>query len=543
MLTCTAPRFSQAQQQPDAGHTSQELNSQIVAPKSSSVPSFTAPATPKNIKSGGAIVQIKSIELNGNSVISDQALLAILDIEGKEYDFAGLQNLARKITDFYHQHDYPFARAILPAQTLAEGKLKIEIIEGRYGKVSVSSDDTSVEYQESAQEYLSVLNSGSVIKGSELETICLILDDQPGFRVIPVVKPGENIGLGDLVVNIRPDKPYGGSVNLDNKGNRYTGSGRIQLDGYLNSPFIFGDKLDTSLVYTEENMWFGSLSYSLPLLYPGLRGNIGLQHTDYQLGKEFTSLDAHGTADILSLGLNYPLMRSQKQNISLFTTYQRKWLVDKQGATATKAEKSSNLITTALNFDFRDLLGGGGVTYGSISWTHGFLDLDDGLYAIDNLTAHTDGVFDKINFDVRRINNLPIKYHSLYVRITGQKAFENLDSSEDFGLGGPNGVRAYPVGESYGDEGILSQIELRRVYNTRVSSYLFFDYGYTRTNHTPWTTLDNGRTIGGAGLGFQYTFKNIEMDTTVAWRTVGGPPQSDSRITTPTFWLNMSYNF
>ncbi len=325
MVTSTMPHFSQAQQKPDAGHTSQEFNSQIVAPKSSSVPPLTTPVTPQNIKSGGAIVQIESIELNGNSVFSDQVLLAIVDIEGKEYDFAGLQNLARKITDFYHQQDYPFARAILPAQTLTEGKLQIEIIEGRYGKISVSSDDASVEYQESAQEYLSVLNSGSVIKGSELETICLILDDQPGFSVIPVVKPGENIGLGDLVVNIRPDKPYGGSVNLDNKGNRYTGSGRIQLDSYVNSPFIFGDKLDTSLVYTEENMWFGSLSYSLPLLYPGLRGNIGLQHTDYQLGKEFTSLDAHGTADILSAGLNYPLVRSQQQNISLFTTYQRKW--------------------------------------------------------------------------------------------------------------------------------------------------------------------------------------------------------------------------
>nr|WP_281272887.1 ShlB/FhaC/HecB family hemolysin secretion/activation protein [Vibrio pectenicida] len=200
-------------------------------------------------------------------------------------------------------------------------------------------------------------------------------------------------------------------------------------------------------------------------------------------------------------------------------------------------------MTTALNFDYRDTFWGGGVTYGSLSWAHGFLDLDDNLYAVDNLTAHTQGVFDKINLDVRRIQALPAKKLSLYVRIVGQKTFENLDSSEDFGLGGPNGVRAYPVGESYGDEGIFGQVELRHTYNNNINPYIFYDYGHIKTNHTSWTTQDNDRSIGGIGFGLQATYKSLNIDTAAAWRTVGGLPQSDSRITTPTLWLNISYNF
>jgi hemolysin activation/secretion protein len=50
---------------------------------------------------------------------------------------------------------------------------------------------------------------------------------------------------------------------------------------------------------------------------------------------------------------------------------------------------------------------------------------------------------------------------TLYASFSGQRASKNLDSSEEFFLGGPNGVRAYPQGEGAGDEGWLSRLELR----------------------------------------------------------------------------------
>ncbi|MBU2896760.1 ShlB/FhaC/HecB family hemolysin secretion/activation protein [Vibrio hepatarius] len=532
-----------AQQKPDSGHTIQELNKSSFFPKTRLMQSITEPVKQEITAPGGTVVQIKTIVVSGNSIFSDEELLSLLDIKGKTLDFSAIHNLADTITAFYHAHDYPFTRAVIPAQTLTDGKLQIKIIEGRYGDIFISNNEINTNYIEAAQQYLSLLKSGNIIKGSELENICLILDDQPGYKVTPVIRPGDKIGSGDLIVNMSPETPHGGSVRIDNHGNRYTGSGRVEVKGYLNSPLTFGDKFDTTIIYTEEKMWFGSVSYSLPILHSGLRGNMGFQHTDYQLGKEFSSLDAHGTADIISTGLSYPLIRSQQKNLSLFTTYQRKWLVDEQRITSTKAKKSSDTITTALNFDYRDTLWGGGVTYGSLSWTHGLLDLDDNLYTIDNLTAHTQGVFDKINWDIRRLQTLPTQKLSLFTRIVGQKAFENLDSSEDFGLGGPSAVRAYPAGESYGDEGMLGQIELRYIYKNNINPYIFYDYGHIKTNHTAWTTQDNDRTIGGIGLGLRATYKKLNIDTAAAWRAIGGPPQSDSRITTPTFWLNISYSF
>ena len=45
----------------------------------------------------------------------------------------------------------------------------------------------------------------------------------------------------------------------------------------------------------------------------------------------------------------------------------------------------------------------------------------------------------------------------------GQLAFDNLDSSEKMELGGAYGVRAYPEGEAYGDQGYVATLEARAV--------------------------------------------------------------------------------
>ena len=39
--------------------------------------------------------------------------------------------LAARITDFYHSHGYPLARAMIAAQAIRAGVVEIEIIEAR----------------------------------------------------------------------------------------------------------------------------------------------------------------------------------------------------------------------------------------------------------------------------------------------------------------------------------------------------------------------------------------------------------------------------
>lgn len=179
--------------------------------------------------------------------------------------------------------------------------------------------------------------------------------------------------------------------------------------------------------------------------------------------------------------------------------------------------------------------------FGTLTWTPGELHLDSGLRAADRLSAKSAGRFDKLNLDVARLQLLPAGF-SLYGRFSGQLANDNLDSSEDFGLGGPTGVRAYPSGEGYGDEGWLSQLELRYAMGA-FSPFVFHDSGRVSVAHDTWQAGDNHRSLSGAGAGLRFSQGPWQAEATVAWRTAGGKPESDSRDRVPTSWLSAQYQF
>lgn len=539
-IAVAVPLSVLAQQAPDAGRILQEQQQQPNLPpvqgKSIDIQSPAAAST----LPGGQQVSLQSVSFSGNTLFSEEQLMVVLgDATGKSYDLAGLKTLANDISAYYHGQGYPFARAFLPPQALSDGKLQIEVVEGRYGKVQAQGD-------ERAQKFLSALQPGTVIRSDALERATLLLDDLPGIKIYPVIRPGQEVGTGDLDVRVEHSSPITGNIGIDNHGNRYTGEYRAQANLQWNSPFLLGDQFSLNSLLSDEGMWLGSLAYSLPVGTSGLRGQVGYAQTDYELAKDFANLNAHGTAKVSSAGLSYPLVRSQRSNLTLSATYQHKELNDKQDVAGSNDSKSSKSLPISLAFDHRDSFGGGGITYGSASYTWGDLNLDQGLLTTDKSSGqNTDGNFNKFNLDVARLQALPAGF-SLFGRFSGQWADKNLDSSESFSLGGAYGVRAYPSGEGNGDEGWLTQLELR--YSTGAfAPYVFYDAGRAtlnaRTGSLTSAVSNNHRSIAGSGIGLRYQRGNWNFDANVAWRTHGGEAQSDSADRDPRAWLRVSYNF
>lgn len=528
---------AQAQVPPDAGQTLQQLQPPIAAPRESQPLKIQAPLDSAPIAPGGAAVILNTVKLSGNSVFSEETLRAALgDVTGKTFDLAGLRGLAQRITDVYQAGGYPFARAILPPQDLANGDLRIEVIEGRYGVVQAQGDDSVLAQQATA--FLDGLLPGSVIASAPLERAALLLDDLPGIQTSATMRPGTQAGTGDLIVQVARDQRVRGDIGLDNAGSRYTGKNRVRANVDINSPFLLGDQLTVRALLSEEKLWLGSLGYSLPLGTSGLRGNVGYSHTSYELAKEFASLHANGTAKVASAGLSYPILRSQKANLTLIATYQSKDLHDNRDSTQTYESKSSQSMPLALQFDYRDAFDG--ITYGSASWTPGKLKLDAGLTAVDDYKSN--GRFHKVNLDVVRLQSLPAGFN-LMAHLSWQQANKNLDSSEKLSLGGASGVRAYPSGEATGDEGGLVQLELR--YDAGAyTPYAFMDAGRITVNAKPVVAGDNRRSLSGGGLGLRYQRQAWSADVALAWRSIGGRSLSETNSDPkPRVWLNVEYRF
>ena len=534
---CLYAGIAAAQTPPDAGQILQHERKAPEPPRPS--PSIVIPqpsATP--LLPGGARVRIKRVQFTRNSVFSSERLGALLgNVDGQSLDMAGLQALARKITTFYRNHGYPFATAYLPAQNLTDGVLTITVLEGRYGQVKAEGDARLAAH---AQRFLSRLKPGEVIEMTSLERSTLILDDLPGIGIAPLIRPGQEIGTGDLIVNVDRKRTFTGELGGDNHGNRFTGEYRARAGLQWNSPFLFGDQLALTSFLSNEGQWLGDVDYSRPLGAAGLRGRVGYAHTRYELGKQFKALNANGTVDMVTIGADYPIIRSRQRNLNLGGVWRHKRLKDEQGTA--RNDKRSDILPLTLRFDLRDGLFGGGLSYGSLTWTAGDLKLDAVLKATDASTARTEGYFRKWNLDVVRVQSTPFSRLSLYGRLSGQLASKNLDSSEEFGLGGPYGVRAYPVGEGFGDEGWLAQVEARYRMGS-LAPYLFYDAGRVKINVNTWTTGRNHRSIAGAGVGLRYNKQALSVDVSVAWRTHGGRPVSDTKNRNPRGWVTVGWRF
>lgn len=499
------------------------------------------PALPSSALSEGGRVRVQRLSLQGCQAIACDALIASLgDLPQEALSLAEIEALAQRLADAYKRAGYPFAQVLIPPQRITDGTLQLRVLEGALGRTTVQGTDPLAQ---GAQPFLDAgLPLSEALREDRLERTMLLIDDQPGFKLRPVLRPGQGVGESDLLAQVSRQNRVSGDIGLDNTGNRSTGVHRLKAALNINSPFVFGDRVAINALTTDANMWLGAVSYERPLGAQGWRGQVGASRTSYTLGGAFSALGAHGTADAVTLKASYPVLRSQSANLLTSVSVQHKALQDSYDSVGLVRDKSSELVTVGAQFDRRDAWLGGGVTYGQLSFTHGTLHLDSASLDLDRSSARTAGGFGKFNLDLARIQKLAGAW-SLYARVSAQWTQGNLDSSEKYGLGGFLGVRAYPMGEGTGDRGWLGQSELRYTMG-EVTTFLLADVGQMSVNAQPWDSSSrNRRSIAGAGAGLRWGQAGWTIEALVSARVRGHAAQAEAPDRPMRAWLSLGYRF
>jgi hemolysin activation/secretion protein len=196
---------------------------------------------------------VEATHLSGNTVFDTPTLHALIaEVEGKSLTLAQLGEIVARITDYYHSHGYLLARAIIPAQSIRAGTVRIEIIEARYGQIALDNHSRVVDPL--LQATLSALQSGQAVSENPLNHALLLLTDIPGVAVVATLKPGEAVGTSDLQVETASTPAVAGDVALDNDGNRYIGRARLGGTVSLIDPLHHGDTLSlTGLTSGDMN--------------------------------------------------------------------------------------------------------------------------------------------------------------------------------------------------------------------------------------------------------------------------------------------------
>ncbi len=507
---------------PDAGDQVQQIPP---APSTERPPPefrYQQSTDPATRPSDDARLVVNSLHVTGQTLFSEDELLSVTQfVPGRELSLSDLQDMASRISEHYHENGYFVAQAYIPAQEIVDGAVTIAVLEGRYGDITLRNESGLSDRR--AQTILKGVNSGDTIALAPLEHRLLLLSDIPGVEVSSTLAPGESVGESDLIVSLTPGRRVTGSVEADNAGNYFTGRYRAGGTVNFNNVTGHGDVASLRALTSGSGMQYGRASYQIPLG----KGNVGIAYTamDYELGKELKPLDAHGTARIISAFGSYPLIRSRNSNLYVVAGFDDSRFDDRVDSTSTRTEREVRVGSLGLAGSHQDAIGAGGFTSYSVTAYSGDVEIiTPEALAVDQATARTDGGFSKVGYELARTQYLT-RTISLLASLRGQFASDNLDSSEKMGLGGPYGVRGYPVGEGYMDEAHIAHIELRKQLpfldggGGQLHALGFYDVGWGKINKDPWTDEDNNRTLQGAGAGLIWEdHDNYRVSVTYAER-------------------------
>jgi len=434
---------------------------------------------------------------------------------GKELGFAELQQLAGQVTNYLREKKgFLLARAYLPKQDVTEGIVEIAVIPGRIdGKVRINLKEPRRIKTSLLQGMADRAVPGdSPARMEQIERALLLMNDLPGVNAQASLEPGGAPGTTRLVVNAAEGRLLQGVLSGDNYGDRYTGAWRGTGQVAINDPTGLGDQF--SLAFTgAAHLLQGRAAYAIPLGTTGLSGSLSYSHLYYELGEDMASLNAKGQADTFAASLSYPLLRSRRASIWSGLGFEYDIIGDEANSAKTRDRKLpvGNLNLTG---SFYDGFGGGGLTNANIIIYGGTVDLSDleSNKSNDDAGPKTSGGFSRGTYSLGRLQRIT-GLLSLFGSVRGQLASGNLDSSQKFILGGPGGIRSYPVGEAPGDEGHAGTMEARLELpfmppwaTTQLVG--FFDAGWIELHRNLWTGAINSTTGkndyvlagGGAGL-------------------------------------------
>ncbi|MES2190579.1 MAG: ShlB/FhaC/HecB family hemolysin secretion/activation protein [Pseudomonadota bacterium] len=499
----------------------------------------------------------KAFRFTGNTIYSSEVLTALLArFVDQPTDIAGLTAAANTISAHYRSQGYLLTEAYLPEQALAAtgGTVTIRVIEAKIGKTTVEVQGGGQRISKTFAEQVMArhLARGDAVTEYGLDKPILLLRDLAGYDASATVEPGENTGEANVRVAISSRGPQvEGSVGLDNHGASAAGAVHATANLNVNNLLGRGDVLALSSQLSDQpgsNLY--RAGYTLPVGGLGTRVGINAARLNYALGKQFAALGATGRADLFGVSISHPIVRGRETNVYGQVSADQKRLVDETATPLLKSEREIVSIRAGVAGNFVDRLAGltASNSY-SLNGTFGRLNLDSADMALDQGFGglRTAGAFRKFNLDYQRVQFLG-SASSLYFTVQAQAASKNLSSAEKMGLGGPNGVRGYPVGEGIGDSGALFSLEYRYQLPSSVSLLsepinllAFYDYGQVRLNQDGAAIpgAANNVALGSAGVGaILGRTGNFLIKTHLAWRTTPALPTTGDADRSPRAWLS-----
>lgn len=454
---------------------------------------FPKPPPPVEHDPNARRFTVNSFQFVGNTVYSTQALKRLIErYVDLQLNLHDLSRAADSVTRFYQDNGYPVARAVVPAQKVDKGIVRIEVIEGHVGQVRFEGNR---RYSTGYLEWrINSLRPGALITTNGLEQDLLLLNDLPGLTARAVLEAGKEFGTTDIVIQVQ-EKFVATVLRPNNNGRKEIGLWRMDAGSSFNNLLGIGDQLGVYGIYSQDGLLkYDRGSYSIPLFSSGTRLEAAVSSSNYRVRGDITQLGVTGDALNRELLVTHPLFRTRSQS-----------LMFNAGARSTHlTQRTFGIETSNTTID----LFTAGVAYNQIGEDASLSNLSAQVtsnFKGNALGTRTDAERFKLDVDGSQLRGVTRNWDG-YGRLAFSYSPEPLADSEKFSVGGPGSVRGYRPSEVRGDGGILATAEGRHPFNlaNRLGILSFFyDYGLVRFKATPGF-VDGTQTAQSIGAGVTY---------------------------------------
>lgn len=531
LILVVNPSIALAQALPDAGQLQRSVDESTAVERERELPAAVVESSEeaeemRDTGEAAPTVFVSEIIFRGNTLVGEADLEAVVWASvGQKLNFRQMQALTRDVREAYQEAGY-LARVVLPEQDLAGGRLIIQIEEMKLGTIRVP-DDGTLPIQASVIEGMGLAGQepGGYLQYAALKRSASLINNLPGMRSELILERGVEPLSMNVVVPVMAEQAFGGVLSLDNFGSESTGEVRALGRVVWSNPLKRGDALSAVTLISEGNRYLGG-DYSVPVGYQGWRVGVHASALDYELVGAFEYLEASGNSVVAGVHASYPIRLESRESLMFSTRFEVRSYYNEVGGSET-SDKLLTLGEFGLNWLKEDAWFGGGRTILTARVRAGEVDLSGNAAneRQDAQDAQIAGTFIKFEWSATRVQLMPYGLE-LQARASGQQAFDSLDSSETFSLGGPGGVRAYPTLEGNMDSAVLGSVELSRALSSAVRVSAFYDVG----NGYLHSTLRRGKDstlLHGAGVSILAGGNGPLSGEVSASRRIGDNPNAD----------------
>lgn len=457
---------------------------------------------------------LKKIEWTQSSVLKEEELQQLASpYVGHEVKLSDLYNLINQTNALYQKRGYMTCRAFLGPQTIHDGVVKIELIEGRTGTVSLTGNATTRE--DYIRHRLS-LGQGEIANINDLNEELLRFNATNDAQLHIMMKAGEKVGTTDYVIAVREPQQYLFGIVADNAGNKSSGLYRGGFFWQDRSLTGNRDALFLSTMASQGTKSFAA-GYTAPLDHAGSK--IGLNYSTNSVhitDGALEPLEVRGHSYAYDFFVTHPVVTSEtvRSEIGLDYGYQHSrtdflgmpWVDD--------------TVQTLQAF------------YDQLDYGRSTIWYQKHAYAIGKAQIiQGDRDFGKYNF-----NGLFRKHfahgQSWNLRVDGQlSSTQYLPSAEMFYIGGMYSVRGYTESLLGGDGGISASLEygVPITKDKVLEAYVFLDGGRV------WgSSAFDDRSLVGTGFGLRgsiggHAYLNVGLGFPLI-RTINEVEQSRARV-------------